>query len=269
MITVLPEGGLCNRMRVVASASLLAQASGQSLRVLWYQTPDFNAPFFLLFNIEKLPFEVCEGRAMRRVERFRFRLLEQWKRLCGVSVLGNRETEPGRFDFVAMAERIRGREVFIRSNSRLHCVAGMYDCFVPTGEAREILDTLHAKLKNCVGVHVRRTDNANAIKFSSLECFVSEMRNEVERDRDVRFFLASDSPEVSCRLKQEFGDSVWTYDKRAYSRDDPKAIVDALVDLYALAACQKLIGSYWSSFTDTAAEIHDIPLCIAGEKPST
>jgi hypothetical protein len=39
---------------------------------------------------------------------------------------------------------------------------------------------------------------------------------------------------------------------------------DALLDLFCLAACKKIIGSYCSSFTDTAASLGGIEKLIAG-----
>ena len=43
-----------------------------------------------------------------------------------------------------------------------------------------------------------------------------------------------------------------------------KTMYDALLDLYCLAACKKIIGSYFSSFTDTAASLGGIEKLIAG-----
>ena len=43
---------------------------------------------------------------------------------------------------------------------------------------------------------------------------------------------------------------------------------DARLDLYCLAATDKLIGSYWSSFTDIAADMRGIEKVIAGETAS-
>ena len=40
---------------------------------------------------------------------------------------------------------------------------------------------------------------------------------------------------------------------------------DALLDLYCLASTRKIIGSFFSSFTDIAADMHHIPKVIAGE----
>jgi hypothetical protein len=36
-----------------------------------------------------------------------------------------------------------------------------------------------------------------------------------------------------------------------------------LIDLYALANCERIIGSHYSSFTDVAAEIRGIPKIVA------
>jgi hypothetical protein len=266
MITVMPEGGLCNRLRVVASSLMLAQAAGQGLRVQWLQTPDFNARFDALFEASSLPFELHEGRAMSRPAKALARSQQWLAALRGALVLGPAQTEPGQFDIATQATRIGTRDVFIRTNSRLGRRPGMFDLFKPTGPALEALSRLQPRLAASVGVHIRRTDNLTAAAESTLERFVDLMRAEQASQADTEFFVATDEPAVLRQLQQTFGNKVWEYPKRAYARNDPTAIVDAVVDLYALAATRRLIGSYWSSFTDTAADIHGIPLVIARAK---
>ncbi len=56
---------------------------------------------------------------------------------------------------------------------------------------------------------------------------------------------------------------MFEYAKPSVARDDPAAMEDAVVDLYALSRCRKIIGSYWSSFTDTAAELGSIERVLA------
>ena len=263
MISVLPEGGLCNRLRVVASSLMLAQAAGQSLRVHWLQTPDFNARFDALFDTTGLPFELQEGRAMNRPAKALARSRAWLARLQGAVLLGPAQTEPGQFDIASAAARIGQRDVFIRTNSRLGHRRGMFDIFKPVGQAREALAPLQPRLAASVGVHISRTDNLTAAAESTLERFEALMRTELAARPDTQFFVATDEPAVLQQLQQTFGSRVWEYRKRAYARDDPTAIVDAVVDLYALAATRKLIGSYWSSFTDTAADIRGIECVIA------
>ena len=263
MITVLPQGGLCNRLRVVASGWLLAQAAGQPMRVLWQRAPDFNARFDALFETSCLPFAVREGSAMHPAAKALDRARGPWARLRGALLLGEAETEPGVFDLQTVLPQLRGRDVFVHTNSRLAFAPGMFDVFRPAGAAAERAAPLHERLSNSVGVHVRRTDNARAAAVSTLARFVELMQAERAAAPDTAFFVATDEPRVLVELRQAVGDGVWEYPKRAYARKDPTAIVDALVDLTSLAQCRKLIGSHWSSFTDIAAEWHGIPLTIA------
>jgi hypothetical protein len=268
MITVLPEGGLCNRLRVVASSLMLSQAVSQSLRVLWMQTPDFNARFDALFDTAGLPFELQEGRAMSVPARALLRSREGLARLRGVLVLGPAQTEPGAFDIAQAAARIGGRDVFIRTNSKLGGRTGMFAPFRPSGRALDELERLRPRLAASVGVHIRRTDNLRATAESTLDRFESLMLAEQKLAQqhalpDPLFFVATDEPAALGQLRRRFGDTVWEYPKRALARDNPVACVDAVVDLYALASTRKLIGSYWSSFTDTAADIRGIDCVIA------
>jgi hypothetical protein len=263
MITVVPEGGLCNRLRVLASAAVLAQACGQRMRVLWYRTPDFNSRFDALFALADLPFDVLERDAMGKPAKVFARLHELSATLAGARRLGPRETDPGSFDFEAMTHELRRGNVFIRSNSRLVSRPGMFRPFVAVGDAAERIATLRVRLAGSVGVHVRRTDNGKAAATSTLERFIELMRDELTLQGDIEFFVATDEPEVMTTLRQEFGERVWEYRKRAYARSDPTALVDAVVDLYGLGSCRKLIGSHWSSFTDTAAALNGIECVIA------
>ena len=45
-------------------------------------------------------------------------------------------------------------------------------------------------------------------------------------------------------------------------RDTLAGMQDAVVDLFCLSRTRKLLGSYWSSFSDMAAELSGIPLQI-------
>lgn len=263
MITVLPEGGLCNRMRVVASAWLLARAAGQPMRVLWCRTPDFNARFDALVDPKGLPFVVNEADAMSRSDRLLWRLREFTRWLAGQAVIGPRQTVAGQFDLQALAAQLRKPRAYVRTHTRLAVEPGMYGLFKPVAALTASIDALRPRLAHSQGVHVRRTDNTKASAESTLERFVGMMRAELAADSTLQFFVATDSPEVMAALRSSFGECIWEHPKRAYSRDDPVALADAVVDLYALAHCRKLIGSYWSSFTDTAAELRGIECTIA------
>ena len=87
---------------------------------------------------------------------------------------------------------------------------------------------------------------------------VEAIKRELALDPNVVFYLATGSPEEEISLGEVFPGKIVRHKKASYDRNDPKAIRDALIDLYCLANCRKLIGSYYSSFTETASEISGI-----------
>lgn len=91
------------------------------------------------------------------------------------------------------------------------------------------------------------------------------MRLELANDPATRFFLATDSPDVEEHLEAIFPDRITIHPKKSLDRNVPEAIQDALVDLLCLAATRKLIGSYWSTFTNAAAAIGGIESVIVHE----
>ena len=50
MITLVPTGGLCNRMRAIDSAVALCEKINRKLRIIWYMYEGLNCSFFELFQ---------------------------------------------------------------------------------------------------------------------------------------------------------------------------------------------------------------------------
>jgi hypothetical protein len=108
-----------------------------------------------------------------------------------------------------------------------------------------------------VGVHIRRTDNANAIRYSPTEAFADAMKDCIASDADVRFFLSTDSGEVEQHMKSLFGERLITR-QRTISRSSLEGMRDAIVDLFVLSRTARILGSYYSTFSETAASIGGI-----------
>jgi hypothetical protein len=111
--------------------------------------------------------------------------------------------------------------------------------------------------EHTIGVHVRRTDNIKSIERSPDDAFIALMENEIDLQSATRFYLATDAIEVKAKFKQRFGERILTTPFKA-SRTDPEGIREAVAELYTLAATAKILGSYWSSYSTTAAEIGNI-----------
>ena len=65
-------------------------------------------------------------------------------------------------------------------------------------------------------------------------------------------------------LQKEFPGRIFSNSNRMLQRDSQEGMNDAVIDLYCLSYCKKIIGSYWSSFSETAAALYGAELLIAG-----
>lgn len=117
---------------------------------------------------------------------------------------------------------------------------------------------------NLIGIHIRRTDNTVSIENSPLELFIENMDREMEKHSgNCAFFLATDDNEIKTTLLRRYGaEHIFTRTGIELSRAAQSGIRDAYIDVLCLSKCSKIYGSYWSSFSECAAEIGNIPLFI-------
>lgn len=115
-----------------------------------------------------------------------------------------------------------------------------------------------------VGVHVRRSDHESAKKHSPDSLFVDAMDGlgAETGGRPCHFFLATDDPAVEELLKRRFGSRLRSLPKRTLDRKAPEGIGGAFADLLSLAQCERIIGSYESTFSRIAALYRRVPLTV-------
>ena len=95
------------------------------------------------------------------------------------------------------------------------------------------------------------------MQHSTPDGFRRAMWRAIQQHPEARFFLATDDAALKAELLSEFGERIVTQQTEV-RRDTVEGMRDAVVDLWCLAATQRIIGSYWSSFTDIAAELGGI-----------
>lgn len=259
MIIIQPSGGLCNRMRVINSARVLANKRKEKLIVLWYACAELNCTFEDLF-LPTTDFTLINIRSLKDPRKLFLQLLSR-QRFGNDDILNNKTDGTLHDDFVADLKDpayIFTWEHFYPSSD--------YSIYVPTPVLQQRIDALTATFgEHCVGVHIRRTDNAVSMGKSTTEQFVSLMQRELDADPDTIFFLATDDMKEEAFLRQTFPGRILSNQPRTLERDSVAGMHDALLDLYCLSSTRKLIGSYWSSFTDIAADMGGIEKLIAGE----
>lgn len=122
--------------------------------------------------------------------------------------------------------------------------------------------------KRVIGIHIRRTDHIVSIKNSSLDSFVSYMKAESQRGtaegQETVFYLATDDSKIEAELTKEFRCIPHINFSDAKSRSTTAGMKDAFVDMLCLSRCEKIFGSFESTFSQMAAMIGNVPLEIAG-----
>jgi hypothetical protein len=259
MIILEATAGLCNRLRAIDSAILLANDNNQTLHVKWRLNSDCNCKLSHLFDIPK---DVVE---LEEEEWGTLKVIKE-KLIIGGHYLGLgnyyessrvRRLEPS--NEKAWSSLQKHRTTHLRTCHDFYKKSLPMDTFKPKAFLMDQIEQYAGS--DCVGVHVRRTDNHASMARSSLQGFSQMMHAEIANDLNCRFFLATDEPEVEAEFKHEFGDKIQTHTKRSLDRNDALAIEDAVIDLFALGNCRKIIGSQISSFTEYASHINNIE-CI-------
>ena len=264
-LCVLPYGGLANRMRTVVSALNLANRFDARTRIVWRVTQDFGATFEELFEpIEDSLGGVKNMRIPLLVEKFGQRLMPLTQILCrfsGGKAIFNLE-KIGDFEAFKRKAR-RWNTVWVRSCSSFYrdkSNTALEKVFVPKKEIMERARALSDEAM--IGLHIRRGDNLVSKTNSPLSLFIAEIESELKADSRTRFFLSTDDEETERFLRLRYPDAIVCQIGKRNARNDRKGMEDALVDFIALSRCRKILGSYWSSFSEIASEYGQCELKI-------
>lgn len=274
-IIIEPFAGLANRMRVVASGLWLQEKLHAKLRCVWNESNELNAPFEMLFKpIEGLDVTLNlltykTAKASNQPSLIKRVAASLINRRLGIDYCIK---EPNLIKTTwhanANVSKIASKynSLYFFTCEEFGDTKTKYALFKPIEEIQSKIDLLTNKFtKETIGVHIRRTDNEKAISTSPLDLYIEKMDEAIKNQAMCNFYLSTDDSLVEQELIRKYGQLIITHQKE-YSRETIKGIQDAVVDLYCLANTSKLIGSYWSSFTDVAAKIGNIDLDIVMKK---
>jgi hypothetical protein len=142
------------------------------------------------------------------------------------------------------------------------------------------------RMSHAVGLHIRHTDNVDVDALrarldpgfdrpsvSTLEGFRQVVREQVQGGT---VFLATDNPRVEQAFRAEFGPALFTYPK-LYTRgwesqgdfeqipeEQPirtTPVADALIENLLLGSCRRIVGTYYSSFSEISALWRRVDYC--------
>jgi hypothetical protein len=255
-LNVIPLGGLCNRMRTIASALRICHLTGAICCVHW-EWGDFYAlfekPTVLNFSVisERTPLLGFKHIIHLRPQEGGSR--DNWKI----------PTKNG--EYIAVATRHSfgieedGKKIFDKDITP----------WLPI-PAKQLLGTIVEQTKvfptRIVGMHIRRTDHPIARKYTPDDLCIYEGSKII--DYGYKIFLATDNIQTEKVMLERFRENILTYKKiPEMSQRWPKRVFSLLetqqdlIDLHLLAKCNYVLGSFGSSYSSLAMHCNGDSRC--------
>lgn len=252
-ITLVPVGGLGNRIRAIESAICLAKECKSNLKIIWFKDWGMGARFdqlFCPFNIDGVEVKdasildlLLYDRPRKRNFYMTFPFLKIIFDYCRF------EQEKGFLDY----DWVKNKKVYIASCYAVYPKQDVdyYNLFIPIKKIRAKIEEESRKFPpNILGVQIRRVDHVCAIKSSPVDLFIQKMKENVGSS----FFVASDSIEEKNILKDIFQDKLLTVTD-TLERGTVEGIQHALVEMCLLSKTKKIFGSKKSTFGEVAARL--------------
>ncbi len=268
--TLVPFGGLANRMYAIASAYCTCQANGSKLSVVWFREWGMKADFRDIFEPwTEDKATIREAKMMDFIVNDRPRRHNFYAPKLVQRLVYNRRI----YDNCMMQLRDEGFDFAGWSRGkRCYLVTCMKFAVIPTEvwhrlfrPVKPVTDAIEA---NCarfsaytIGMHIRRSDNLEAIKESPTHLFIETGKRELAQHPDLKIFLATDSEQVKQEMRDAFGDRIITAEAPA-SRESISGIRDGLVDMYTLSRTNHIYGSWSSSFSRMASRLGGTELTL-------
>lgn len=268
-LTLVPIGGLANRLYAITSAIAFCEDHDIDLKVVWFKDWGMGADFHALFELAgnhphvEIVDATWKDYIFDRPRKRNFWLPYLYQRFAYEQCVYESAINKGYSNNDLKDAFCRCKALYL-----VH-YCSFYDCdpIRIVRPCEEIMGVIEQRKKNfqmddhVIGVHIRRTDNTDSIKHSPLALFIDKIHQEIEVDSDARFYVASDDLKEKQRLKDIFGDRIITPWKEV-RRDTVEGIKDAVVELYTLASTKKIYGSVHSSYSQLAALLGHIDITV-------
>jgi len=253
-IVLIPKGGLCNRLRTINSVYELF-AKDRIITVIWLNEPGLMAKSEALFSLPS-DIHIKEIDYHSTIKYLSYKLLRRIGMILNRWILYENIVDE---DDEFVLELFKKDHIICESFYEIAHKRGK-DVFIPNEDIISRADKVISNNKDYIGVHIRQTDHTLAIDASPIEAFAKLIKELV--DRGERIYLSTDDREVRDRFYNEYPNNIFYQKTDELSRESLEGMKAAYVDIICLSRSKKIYGSCFSSFSEYAAYIGNIPLEI-------
>lgn len=265
-LTLVPQGGLCNRMNTILSAIALNQANNfkYEINIYWEKSHDCYVHFDELFeplqikNITIHPLKDFHLKSGGKRTLFLPNLFRIFK--FDASYNGNKISN------LHIEELINNKkDVYISACNRF-CLYEIQESignyFKPNQDIEKRIQAITQQFTDStIGIHIRRTDNILAIKNNPISKFITLIEKELTINSNTKFYIASDDVNVKQELANKFPNKI-IQNNWELRRDTENGMKDAVAELYCLGRTKKIIGCGHSTYSLMASWLYNSPIIL-------
>lgn len=291
-LVVTPFAGTTNRLRVIASAEILAKITDRKLVIDWTLfAGEMPSPWKNLFRNPSTMFEdsnlISEGCSLARIKSAKandpvIKNLGNLNKASFQQRMGDITEDKEPIVYFGTSLNFRPNTKYISYDDYNAQYRDFYkNLKLPNFDAKKEIEDFKKKYfdgKYPIGVHYRAWNMSKQDHYVKndpenryIGKFIEEMKKALAQNqgKDVVFYLSSDDPKVKAKLMAEpaLKNKIVTRNN-VVERDTNQGQLSALVDWFLLGATNYIIGTYQSSFSDEAAHLTTLNKKISiGESP--
>lgn len=271
MVILEPCAGLGNRILAIATTCDLAKKYQHKVTMLWGTDGAVGAPFEAIFEVSediKIIHMTNWGFHKEPILRAKSEIIRSYyKKKCDVFLDRDDIIQRKQAQKMDEIEKIISecKNIYIKSWCEIKAIddTSIFSVIKPSREVCELGMPIFNKIQHkTFGMHIRRTDHKEAIMRSPLELFFKKAAEILESDPENNIFLATDDMEVEGEMQNRFNGKVLCQNEKVMDRNSIAGIQSGFVDMLSLSKCQKIYGSYGSTFSQIASYLGGNRLCV-------
>ncbi len=277
-----PGGGLGNRLLTISSAYQLAKDCGiTDICLLWRNNNECGCNFEdvlvdlpLTTNVKNLHFGKESYKSLLKngkfisiiykfFQMFAYRTFRSWSNRVQLLITQNMSAD----------ERKELKEKVLESNNKYIYIEAYYSFY---GELdlsgisfnKEVVEQYEA-FKRSAGtydaMHIRRTDNVEAIEKSPTKLFYNMVERILTGDSARKIYIATDDARILNDFRSKYPKTICSEANTSVSRTSTEGMRFALYEMLILSGAECLYASYGSTFTVIANAISHNKMIIVSK----